>query len=81
MTTPESWAVGDTPPNIEHQPAITAVLNAEINTLTVFKDSIESTPIKAVFESVIAILTLVRVRFPVLVPLLHPLISGTTRTR
>ena len=66
MTTPELWAVGDTPPNVDHQPAIAAVLNSEIKTLTIFKDTIESTPVKAVFESVIMILTLVRVRLLVL---------------
>jgi len=81
MTTPKPWAVGDTPLNVEHQPAITSVLTAEIKTLTDFKDIIESTPVKAVFESVITILTLVRVRLLVLFPFLHALISGTTRTK
>ena len=58
----------------------TAVLNADIETLTAFKDTIEVAPVKAVFESIIVILTLVKVRF-LLFPLLHPLIGDTTRAR
>jgi len=81
MTTTEPWAVGDTPLDIEHQPAITAVLNAEIETLTNLKYTIESAPVKAVFEAVVVILTLVRVRLLVLFPFLHPLIYRATRTR
>jgi len=80
MTIPEPWAVGYTPPNVEHQPTITAVLNAAIKTLTVLKDTIESTREGSV-----------RVCYrdpnsrpgkaPCSVPVLHPLIGGTTRTR
>ena len=79
MVTPELWAVGDTP-NVEPHSVTTAVLNADIETLTAFKDTIEVAPVKAVFESIIVILTLVKVRF-LLFPLLHPLIGDTTRAR
>jgi len=75
MATPEPWAVGDNP----HE-ATTAVLNADIETLTALKDTIESIPVKAVFESVIGILTLVRMRLLTPFPLSHPLIGDVTRT-
>ena len=57
------------------------MLNTDIETLAAFKNSIEATPVKAVFESVIVILTLVRVR--ILAPLqsLYPPIGDMTRTR
>ena len=70
MTTPGPWAVGDIPTNVAQHETTTAVLNAEIETLTTFKDIVESIPVKAVFESVIGILTLVRVRIPRSVPIL-----------
>jgi hypothetical protein len=44
--------------------ATTAALNAGIETLIAAKDTLEIIPAKAVFESVIIILTLVRVRVP-----------------
>jgi len=81
MTTPRPWAVGDIPTNVAQHEMTTAVLNADIDTLTAFKDTIESIPVKGVFESVIGILTLVRVSLPTSFPLSRPLISGTTRTR
>ena len=59
----------------------TTVLNADMEILATFKDTIEATPVKAVFESVIGILTLVRVRFLVLFSFLHPLIGEATRMR
>ena len=70
MTTLEPWAVGGSPTNVEYHPATATMLNADI----------EVAPVKAVFESIIAILTLVKVRF-LLFPLLHPLIGDTTRAR
>ena len=80
MTTLEPWAVGGSPTNVEYHPATATMLNADIEALTAFKDTIEVAPVKAVFESIIAILTLVKVRF-LLFPLLHPLIGDTTRAR
>ena len=80
MTTFEPWAANDSP-NAEHRSATTAVLSAHLETLNAFKDMVEAVPVKAVFESVIVILTLVRVRFPVLFPFSHLLINGTTRTK
>ena len=50
--------------NIGSHSATTAALNAGIETLIAAKDTLEIIPAKAVFESVIAILTLVRVRVP-----------------
>ena len=59
----------------------TAILNVEIETLTASKDMIKAGPVKAVFESVIVILTLVRVRLLVLFLFLHLLTDDTVRTR
>ena len=61
MTTPEPWAVGDIPTNVAHHETMTEILDADIGTLTAFKDTVESAPVKAVFESAIGILILVRV--------------------
>ena len=80
MTNPEPWAVDDTPTDVANHKAITAVLNADIETLTAFKDVVGSTPVKAVFESVIGILTLVRVRFLVLCSFSRQLIGSMTST-
>ena len=61
MATSEPWAVGGRPPSIEPQPATTTALNSDIETLTAFKGTLTAIPIKGVLESVIVILTLVRV--------------------
>ena len=81
MATLEPRGVDDIPSIIEHHPAITTTLNADIETLTTFKDTLEATPVKPIFESIIVILTLVRVRLLVLFLFLHLLISNTVRTR
>jgi len=81
MATLEPWEVDDIPSTIERNPAITAILNTDIETLTVFKDALKANPVKTIFESIIVILTLVRVRSLVLFPFLHSLISNTVRTR
>ena len=65
----------------ESDSAKVAVLDANIETLTAFRDMVEATPLKAIFESVILILTIVRVRLGFLFLFLHRLIGGTTRTR
>ena len=80
MTISEAWAVGDAYSDVGSRSATTAVLKADIETLTAFKDMVEATPVKAVFESVIVILTLVRVRPPVLILCLHSSTYVTTRT-
>ena len=77
----EPWAAGDPLLNPESNPATTATLNTDIETLIAAKNTVEITPVKAAFKLAIAILTLVRVRVPVLSPFLHSLISNTTRTR
>lgn len=66
MATLGPWEVDDIPFTIEDHPAVTAVLNADIETFTAFKDTLKDTPVKAIFESIIVILTLVRVRLLVL---------------
>jgi len=81
MTTPEPWAVGDISTNVTHHSTTTATLSAEIKVLTAFKSIVEFTPAKAIFESVIVVLTLVRVSFLVPFPFSYLLISGMTRTR
>ena len=72
----------DMPPNVGSHSTTTAALNADIETLTATKDTLETIPrVKAVFESVIGILALVRVRASVLFPFSHLLIGDATRTR
>ena len=61
MATFEPREVGGLTPSPESNPATTAVLNTDIETLTV-ANAVEITPAKAAFESAIVILTLVRVR-------------------
>jgi len=80
MTTPEPWVVGDVPTNVAHHETTTAELNADIGTLAALKDTLESAPVKGIFESVISVLTLVRVRLSIPFLLSHPLIGDTTRT-
>ena len=80
MAASEPWAVGDTP-DVELHSVTTAMLSADIETLAAFKDTIQPTPVKAVFESVIGILTLVRVKSLVLFPFSRPLIGEANRTR
>ena len=45
---------------------MTAILNAHIETIVAFKDTAEATPLRATSESVLSILTIVRVRLSVL---------------
>ena len=66
MTVLDPQAVVDVPPSVEDNSMTTAMLNADIRILTTFKDVVGTTPVKAVFESVIVILTLIRVRLLVL---------------
>ena len=81
MTTLESWVDDGKPPNIAHHLAATAALNADIQSLITSKDKIDTHPLKAVFKSVVAILTLVRVNFLVQFPRFCRLTDGTTRMR
>jgi len=81
MATLEPWEVDDIPATIEHHPAVTAILNTDIETFTAFKDTLKATPVKAIFESIIVILTLVRVSLRVLFSSSHSLIGNTVRTR
>ena len=80
MTTPESWAVDDAH-DPGYQSVTAATPSAGLDTLTAFKDVVEATDLKGVFESAIAILTLVKVRPLALFPFSDPLTSDTTRTR
>lgn len=59
----------------------TTVLDTDIGTLILFKDMVGAAPMKVVFESVIAIPTLVRVRLLVPLPFSHQLTGEITRTR
>ena len=68
----EPWVAGDPIPNPKSNSATTAVLNTDIETLIVAKNTVEVTPVKAAFESTIAILTLVRMSAPVLPPFFLP---------
>ena len=81
MATFEPWGINDILSAIEHRSAVTATLNTDIETLTAFKDTLNPTPVTPIFESIIVILTLVRVRLLVLFPFPHSLIGNTIRTR
>ena len=81
MTTSERRAVGGIPPDVGFHSAAAAVLDADMETLIAFKRIVEATPIGTVFESVIVILTLVRVRLPTLLPFSHPLIGNGIRMK
>ena len=63
MVTPEHRAVGDAPSDIDSHSEMVATLNADIQSLVTSKEIIRTAPVKAAFDSVIAILTLVAVRF------------------
>ena len=80
METSDPWAGRDTIPNIGCDPETTVTMSADIKSLATLKDTFEPAQVKGVFESVIAILTLVKVSFPVRFSLLDLLIGGTTRT-
>ena len=81
MAASEPWMVETAILNSEPNPVTTAVLDAEIESLAAAKNTVEITPVKVAFEFSIIILTLVRVRIPVLFPILHLLIGDTTRMR
>ena len=81
MITFELWAIGDTPPNVGSHSAATATLNTDIGTLTAAKETLEIIPVQVLFESVIFILGLVRVRVTVLLPFLYSTLGDTVRTR
>ena len=81
METSDPCTGRDTIPNIGCDPETIIAMNADIKSLTTLKDTFEPAVVKGVFESVIAILTLVKVIFPVPFSLLHLLIGGTNRTR
>ena len=59
MLTFQSRAVGGVTLDSESNSATATVLSAEIEILTAAKSTVEITPMKTAFESVIAILTLV----------------------
>lgn len=81
MTAPQpQWVVGDTHPNVGSRSATSAAFNADIGALNAAKGEVGIAPVRAVFESVIGILALVRVR-PVPAPLLlRQLAKHATRT-
>ena len=79
MATPDPRAGFNTLSNINCDSEVAIVMNADIKSLAAFKDTAESTLVKEVFESVIVILTLARVSFPVRISSLRSLISETTR--
>ena len=60
--TVEPWTMENIRSGVETHSTTTAALNADIETLTAAKDSIEIAPLKVAFESVIDVLGLVRVR-------------------
>lgn len=57
----EHWTVGDIHPNVGSGSVTSAALNTDIGALSAAKDAVKIIPVKAVFESVIGILALIRV--------------------
>ena len=81
MATLEPWSVDDIPSTVEHRSAIAAILSTDIETLTTFKDTLNATPARPIFESIVVILTLIRVRLLVPPPIMRSLTNNTVRTR
>ena len=81
MVTPEPCTIDGTPPNIDSHTLKTTTLNVDIQSLVGSMSTIGVAPARDVFESTIAILTLVAVRFLVRFLSLHPLIGYRTRMR
>ena len=77
MATFEPRAIDDMPSTTEDRSAIITMLSTDIETLTVLKDTLQAAHITAVFESIIGILTLVRVSLVFVFPSLHSLIGHT----
>ena len=63
MATSEPRTIDNAPPDIDRYSPATTKLNAGIQSLTTSMQGVEDSTVKAVFESVLTILTLVRVRF------------------
>ena len=75
MVTPEHREVGDAPSDIDSHSGMVATLSTDIQSLVTSKEIIRTAPVKAAFDSVIAILTLVSVRFLVPFSLFQPLMG------
>ena len=73
--------VSDTLPDAEQRSTAIAVLSAGVTSLTSPKDTTEVTSVKAVFESVVAVLTLVKVRLFVVFSFSRPLIGDAVRMK
>ena len=71
----EPWAFGDAPSDTDSHSETIATLNADIQSLVTSKEIIRIAPVKAAFDSVIAVLTLVSVRFLVPFSLFQPLMD------
>ena len=73
--------VGDIPPNAGYHSTVTTALNTNMETPTACKETGVTTHVKAMFESVIVILTLVGVRLLILFSFSYLLINDTIRVR
>ena len=80
MTAPQPWVVGDTYPNVGSRSATSAAFDADIGALNASKDDVGIAPVRVVFESVVGILALVRVRLVPTPLLLRLLTKRATRT-
>lgn len=80
METSRTQAVDDAAEIGDYHSATTTALNTDIQHFTTSRCMVEVSPVKTVFESVVAILTLVRVGFPVQFLYFHLLIGDRTRT-
>ena len=81
MVTSEPCTIDDAPPNIDSRTMKATSLNVDIQSLVGPMSTIGVAPARDVFESTIAILTLVAVRFLVRFLSLHPLIGDRTKMK
>ena len=68
-------------PDAGTRSATIAALDADIEILTAAQTGFKAPPIKVVFESVVSVLCLIRVRVSPLFPFLHSLLGDVFRTR
>lgn len=70
-TTFEPYTIGGMPPDIRARSVTIAGLNADVKILAAAQESLEVVPVKAMFETVIAVSVLVMVRVFSLTPFLR----------
>lgn len=80
MTALEPWAIRTPLHGIYPYSVTTVALNTDVQLLVASKDMVRDATAKAVFRSLIAIVTLIKVRLFAQLQPLHPLTNDRTRT-